>query len=144
VKASGYKGDMKDIVLVNKRGLSYEGVIDAISKATGLVPGNIGIRSIEAELLKKGEAPASGRLLEVQAIKLNGENVYVAMDSYQTLLRIMTELKEGMTLEALNIPGVSYDKLTGIFKYLPKSMPIDYGKELSTYREAIRLISTAA
>jgi hypothetical protein len=144
VRACGYRGDMRDIAFIDKRGLSYEGLVAEIARQTGVKPQNIGIRAAEAEVLKQDEKPASGRLLEVQAITINGQQVYAAMNTYQILLKLLTQLKEGIALDGINIPGVSYDAAKGVFRYLPRAIPIDYGKEIETYRRAITLIRSAA
>jgi hypothetical protein len=36
------------------------------------------------------------------------------------------------------------EKEGGVFKYLPRMIPIDYAEEIEIYRTAVRLIQTAA
>ncbi|MBU1038434.1 MAG: hypothetical protein KJ994_05225 [Candidatus Omnitrophica bacterium] len=66
------------------------------------------------------------------------------MNSYQALLGIMTQLKDGLTLEGVIIPGVSYESVKRIFRYLPRAIPIDYGREIDAYRRAVEYVRTAA
>jgi hypothetical protein len=146
VRACGYEGDMAAIRFIDKRGLSYRQLVAKIQEDTGFDAQNIGIRAAagEFELPKKEEGAIPGILLEVQPVSMNDQKVYVAMNSYQTLLKILTQLKEGATLNEINIPGVTNGIVNGAFKYLPRSVPIDYDKEIETYRNAIAIIRSAA
>ena len=145
--ACGYRGGINDIKFIAKGGRSPRELIKAIGEAAGVRPDtvNIGIRAAEGELLisKDGE-DAPGVLLEIPEITVNGYKLYAAMNSYQALLGIMTQLKDGLTLEGIIIPGVSYEPVKRIFRYLPRAIPIDYGREIDAYRRAIEYIRTAA
>ena len=80
-------------------------------------------------------------MLEVQTVEINGAKVYASMNSYQTLLRMLVSTAAEGELP----PGVTPDEnIRGIFRYLPRTLPIDYEKEIGSYIEAIRVISTAA
>jgi hypothetical protein len=140
VRATGYKGDMTKLRqrFINK-GASYETLAESIAKKEGIADANnVGILAAEGEL-KKGEKLA-GIVLEVKAIRINGRDVYVTIDAYRTLIKILTK---GITLESgVLLPGV--EKEGGVFKYLPRMIPIDYAEEIEIYRTAVRLIQTAA
>ncbi|MCM8760917.1 MAG: hypothetical protein NC933_02100, partial [Candidatus Omnitrophica bacterium] len=144
LKAAGYDGDLDAIKFINGKGLAYEDVVAEISKQSGVTAmQNIGIRAAQGEL-----GPVTikeARLLEIQKVSINGVEVVAAINSYQTLLKMVTtpaDLLEKMIADGQLPPGVSYDN--GIFKYLPKVMPIDYGRELSTYWNAIKQVRAAA
>ena len=143
MKASGYAGNMESIEFISKNGLSYAALVAEIARRTGAgeKPDNVGIRAVEGEFdfagMKEDKIP--GKLLEIQAIEMNGQKVYVAMNSYQTLLNML------LAAEGELPPGVSPDeKIRGIFRYLPRAIPIDYEKEVRSYMEAIEIIRTAA
>jgi hypothetical protein len=138
VLAAGYTGRMEDISFINKNDLTYEQLVTEVAKQTGIGQENVGIRSVSGELKLQGERVATGVLLEVESIVMNGEKVYVAINSYQALLRLLTAEGE------IEIPGVSKDDVKGIFRYLPRTVPIDYEKEIKGYIEAIMVIRTAA
>ncbi len=135
VKACGYEGDMAAIRFIDKRGLSYRELAARIAAETNLPMEKIGIRAAagELELPKNGEEAVPGVLLEVQA---KGD-IYLAMNSYQALLKILTQLKEGATLEEIKISGVEKTGRRGVFNYSPR---IDYDKDMKDYRNAIGLI----
>jgi hypothetical protein len=145
--ACGYRGGIDDIKFVAKGGRSRIGLINAIEEAAGVRPDihNIGMRAAEGELpiSKEGEE-LSGVLLEIPEITINGYKLYAAINSYQALLGIMAQLKDGLTLEGVVIPGVSYESVKRIFRYLPRVLPIDYGREIETYRRAMEYVRTAA
>jgi hypothetical protein len=42
------------------------------------------------------------------------------------------------------VPDVVDGQFKGVFRYLPRAVPIDYSEELRVYREAMELIRTAA
>ena len=145
--ACGYRGGINDIKFIAKAGRSRGELMRAIGEVAGIRPdtANIGIRAAEGELLtsKDGE-DASGVLLEIPEITVNGYKLYAAINSYQALLGIMTQLKDGLTLEGVIIPGVSYESVKRIFRYLPRAIPIDYGREIDAYRRAVEYVRTAA
>ncbi len=145
--ACGYKGGINDIKFIAKSGRSRRELVRAIGEVAGVRPDtvNIGIRAAEGELLisKDGE-DVPGVLLEIPEITVNGYRLYPAMNSYQALLGIMTQLKDGLTLEGVIVPGVSYESVKRIFRYLPRAIPIDYGREIEAYRRAIEYVRTAA
>ena len=129
VLASGYLGDMNGIKFIHKT--------DAVNELAGSE--NVGIRATEGEFGLTEEAiRMKGKLLEIQAINMNDQKVYVAMNSYQALLKMM------IAPEGELPPGVSKDEVRGIFKFLPRTVPIDYDKEVRAYIEAIAVIRTAA
>lgn len=135
VETCGYEGDMAAIRFIDKRGLSYKDLIARISAETNLPTEKIGIRAAagELELPENVRETVPGVLLEVQA---RGD-IYVAMNSYQALLKILTQLKEGDTLEEIKISGVDKTSRRGVFNYSPR---IDYDKDMKAYRNAIGLI----
>ncbi|MFA5499444.1 MAG: PEP/pyruvate-binding domain-containing protein [Candidatus Omnitrophota bacterium] len=138
VLAAGYTGRMEDIAFINKGSLTYEQLAAEVAKQAGIGQENVGIRSVSGELKLEGDKVTTGVLLEVEPITMNGERVYVAINSYQALLRLLTAEGE------IEIPGVSKDDVKGIFRYLPRTVPIDYEKEIKGYIEAIAVIRTAA
>ena len=144
VAASGYKGDIDKMHFIDKSALSYEELVGKIAAETGVSPANIGIRAGAGELLTAGEKPVIGRLLEIQSITIKGKEMYAAVNSYQALLKILTNITDGLAVKDMTIPGVSYDSARGIFRYLPKVLPIDYGEEIEVYRNAVRIIASAA
>ncbi|MDP3790578.1 MAG: putative PEP-binding protein [Candidatus Omnitrophota bacterium] len=138
VKACGYRGNIDDLRFIDKRGKKYEHIVAEIAAfQTGLKAESIGIRAAAGEFAD--EKVAKSKLLEIQPIDMNGQEMYPAMNSYQVLLKIVL----AGTGEII-IPGVSKDDVRGIFKYLPRAIPIDYEKEIRSYIEAIEIIRTAA
>jgi hypothetical protein len=149
ISACGYTGNLDNIIFANKNDHpSYDSLVRAIQekarvagKAVSL--DKIGIRAADQEVYteeRDGKTAPIGKLLAVQPFELpNGEKMYVTINTYQMLLGIV----EGMTLEALGIPGLAQDA-KGIFRYLPRSAPIDYEKEIGTYKRAIEVVATAA
>jgi len=142
-KAAGYAGPSNMVDFIDKRDYaSYDelkaAIIARASKALGreIREANIGIRAAAGELLKKGEKPGAEKFLEVQDVEMNGTKVLGAMGSYQVLINMVL----GKELP----PEVIPDSVRGVFKYLPRALPIDYGREIETYRNAILLISAAA
>lgn len=145
--ACGYRGGINDIKFIAKAGRSHVELTSAIAEAAGVRnnANNIGIRAAEGELqISKDGEDVPCVLLEIPEITVNGYKLYAAMNSYQALLGIMTQLKDGMALEGVIIPGVSYGSVKGIFRYLPRVIPIDYGREIEAYRRAIEYVRTAA
>ena len=159
IRAAGYPEElMRDIVFVNKlengQPLAYERLIEKISleiKAKGLEVArcDIGIRATASDrLLGRDGKTGSERYLEVMALNMDGTEIVLAMNSYQALLKMLNRLPKDLpqgtlTLDGFGIPGVVCDR-NGIFRYLPPSLPIDYAKELVTYKRAIELLSSAA
>jgi hypothetical protein len=141
--ASGYEGDFTDIVFVNKMSKTKDEMVAEIGSRTGITnPDNIGIRYVNKEL---GDSSSkSGRMLEVQAMTVSGRNVLVTVNTYEALLRILKQWDGTLAgLESV-LPGAKYDETGRVFIYLPKTLPIDYGQEIDTYRNAVILLSTAA
>ena len=64
------------------------------------------------------------------------------------MLKIASEMHKGKTLaQALNdmrLPDIVYDTLRGVLKYMPRIIPIDYTKEMEIYKDAVKVISSAA
>jgi hypothetical protein len=147
VKASGYEGNIDNIKFVDKGGLSYEDIVRAIAARTGVTTeNNIGIACAKDELgavtIVTGE-----KLLEMKEMDIGGVKVVASINYYQTLLQMVTtpeELLNKMIADGQLPPGVTYDSAKRIFMYLPKAMPINYGREIETYRNAIYAIRTAA
>jgi hypothetical protein len=144
VKASGYRGDMSAIRFVAQGG-SCEDIVGAVmAQDPGVKASNVGIRAAEGELRKRSVA---GILLEVPTVKSGGDEICIALNSYQTLLRILAGYSRGLfTAEEMNIPGVKDGEIRGIgiFRYLPPVTPQDYNEEIRTYRDAMMLIRRAA
>ncbi len=146
--ASGYAGSLDKIKFIN---YTKEDVIGTINKIPGLTSAqNIGIRMAEREIdnliAENGE-----KILEISHAKINGVDVVAAIDSYQTLLKMLTMTPQDYSrmIDAIASgklpPGiVGYDSIRRVFMYLPKALPIDYGREIEAYRNAIKLISSAA
>ncbi|MFH1594729.1 MAG: hypothetical protein ABID09_08560, partial [Candidatus Omnitrophota bacterium] len=149
LRASGYEGNIDNIKFVDKRGLSYEDVVAAITAKTGVKAGNdIGIACAKDELGAVTATAIKGeKLLEMKEINMGGVKVVASINYYQTLLQMVTtpgDLLDKMIADGQLPPGVTYDSVKRIFTYLPKAMPINYGREIETYRNAIRAIRTAA
>jgi len=138
VVAAGYKGRLEDIAFINKKDLTYEELIAQVARQTGIAQENVGIRSVQGELKLSADKVTLGTLLEIESIEINGQQVYMAMNSYQALLRILVAEGE------FEIPGVTKDDISGKYIFLPRTVPIDYDKEVRTYIEAITMIRTAA
>ncbi|MCX5666365.1 MAG: hypothetical protein NT036_04895 [Candidatus Omnitrophica bacterium] len=138
VVAAGYKGRLEDIAFINKKDLTYEELIAQVARQTGIAQENVGIRSVQGELKLSADKVTLGTLLEIESIEINGQQVYMAMNSYQALLRILVAEGE------FEIPGVAKDDVSGKYIFLPRTVPIDYDKEVRTYIEAITMIRTAA
>ncbi|MFA6320649.1 MAG: histidine phosphatase family protein [Candidatus Omnitrophota bacterium] len=143
LSASGYKGSLNDIVYVNRHDKSFDGVINEIQTKTGT--DNIGIRPAEGEFKDLNSARA--KILEVQTITIKGKRVLLTMNTYEALLKILksegTNAEISLALEGW-LPGVVYDQERNIFKYLPRTVPVNYGEEMETYRNAVLLLSSAA
>ncbi|MDD3906313.1 MAG: HEAT repeat domain-containing protein [Candidatus Omnitrophica bacterium] len=141
---SGYNGNFDNIRFVSKTGKTYEEIIKEVkSKAPNAV--NIGIRTAKGEF--KDIDSSLAVTLEIQPITINGRNILMTMDTYEVLLKIL-KLTEGAPIESVALdsilPGVIFDSRTGMFRYLPKTLPINYGEELETYRAAILVLAAAA
>ena len=144
VRAAGY--DDSKITFINKNDFAtLEDIAQRIAELSGTNVENVGIRTVAGELpAAKTKGTGAAKVLEIQKMTVNGKEIYVAMNTYQILLTILTQVKEGETLEGKLPPGVSYDDVKGVFKYLPRAVPIDYAREVETYRNAVAYIRTAA
>jgi hypothetical protein len=141
--ASGYTGDFTDIVFVNKAAKTKDEIVAEISSKTGITNlDNIGIRYANKEL--GTSSVKSGRMLEVQAMTISGREVLITVNTYEALLRILKQWDGTLTGLQSVLPGAKYDEIGRVFIYLPKTLPIDYGEEIESYRNAALLISTAA
>jgi hypothetical protein len=143
VRAAGYTGDMDKILFINKKQFTYEDIVNKIAMETGIGTNNkqyVGIRAIKDELRFAEQEVDKGVLLEIQPINMNGQDIYVTINSYQTLLNMVLQL----TAEGQLPPGVLPKDERGIFRYLPRTVPIDYEKEIRSYIEAVEVIRTAA
>jgi phosphoenolpyruvate-protein kinase (PTS system EI component) len=140
LKDTGYLGNVEDadrIRFINKNDYKdYDGLVAAV-RGKNAADTKVGIVGTENELNLRGNMPETCKLLEVQPIVMNNREVYVTIDSVQILLRMMLEGE-------IEIPGLTKDETGRIFRYLPRTVPIDYEKEIRTYIEAIELIRTAA
>jgi hypothetical protein len=135
--AAGYKGKMENVELIHKD-KDYETLVNAIA-GKELSADNVGVIAAEGELKIAGKATNKipGTLLQIQPIEINGQTVYYAANSVQILLKMM--------LEGELPPDVTKDeRIAGLYRYLPRTMPIDYEKEVRNYIEAIAVIRTAA
>ena len=146
LRASGYRGNPDSIVYVDKAGKSYESVMRDIyseTRKSGVV--EIGIRSASGEF--KDIDPMLGKMLEVQELTIDGRKILLTMNTYEALLNIV---KSNGTNEDISValkdklPGIVYDATRKVFIYLPRTLPINYGEEIETYRNAILLLSSAA
>jgi hypothetical protein len=144
IRASGYIGSRAMVEFINKHDYESYNALKAaiIAKANGrkgasaITEANIGIRAAKDELLRKGEKTGAETFLEIQEVEMNGTKVLGAMGSYQVLINMVLG-KEPPSI-------VRKDDVTGVFKYLPRMLPIDYGEEIATYRAAVLLLSAAA
>jgi hypothetical protein len=152
MRVSGYEGDLNEIKFINKKAaddtdLTYDEIIAAIKFSTGItVSGNIGIAYAEGELNITTAGERREKLFEMREIETGGVKVVASLNYYQTLLRMITtpeDLLNRMIVDKKLPPGVVYDDARRVFIYMPKALPIDYGKEIETYRNAINLIRTA-
>ncbi|MFA4982501.1 MAG: hypothetical protein WC592_08570, partial [Candidatus Omnitrophota bacterium] len=78
--------------------------------------------------------------------EINGIKTIITLNSHQALYRILQSLVKGVTLDK-NMklpPGASYDPITRRITFMPPIVPIDYGTEMDTYRNAVLLLSTSA
>jgi len=160
LKTTGYSQEVigrafSSIVFINKfddngARRSYADILAEIKSevfakfGTTIPVDNIGIRAIEKELLDDNQVTAAGKLLEIKPVKVNGVETYVSMNTYQVLLRVVTKMKDGMSLDALNIPGLSIDKKNGRIIFTSPIVPYDYNKEIGAYRDAVILLAAAA
>lgn len=145
--AGGYEGSLDKIRFIN---YTKEDVIGTINKIPGLTSAqNIGVRMAAGEIYLTAEN--GEKILEVSYARINGVDVVAAIDSYQTLLKMLTMTPQDYSRMMDSIasgklpPGiVGYDSIRRVFMYLPKALPIDYGREIEAYRNAVKLISSAA
>lgn len=149
ISARGYKGELSSIRFIDKRGLSYKDIVKKMQDETGMKECDIGVRAVEGELglpEEDKETSLPGTLLEASRILMNGREIYAAFNSYQTLLEIMSRREGGkaMAADILNIPAVTDGPLNGLYKYLPRTIPLDYEKEISSHINAIEVIRAAA
>jgi hypothetical protein len=144
VVACGYTGSMENIRFVRTAGRSFGDIAgDIIKDVPGAGMESIGIRAIAGEIKKS--AQESGVLLEIPQMTVNGRSICPVIHTYRILLEIMTALGPGsVAAEGLIIPGVHYDSVKKAFMYMPKSVPIDYDKDVEAYRSAVMLLSSAA
>jgi guanylate kinase/isopentenyldiphosphate isomerase len=146
VRASGYEGDLDSIVYINNSGKNYKEIINEISAKTGpMGVAEIGIRPVEGEFVDID--PALGKVLEVQTLTVNGKKILLTMNTYAALLNILKSKGTNEEIEAAlegKLPGILELDRNGIFRFLPKTLPIDYGEEIETYNAAILLLSAAA
>jgi phosphoglycolate phosphatase len=142
--AAGFRGDMEKIVFVDmKEYPTYESLNAEIQKKTGILSANIGIRATAADRIGR---PASKEVLELKVLEIapvtiNNKDYYVAINTYQAILRFVTGFDKGIGFESV-IPGLSAKD--GILVYLPRSIPIDYDREIDAYRRAIEILLMAA
>lgn len=131
---------LQKVRFIDGKGLSCGEIVGQIEKETGLAASNIGIAAIEGEIGRKPED--QGLLLEVGAVEIGGKKFYATMNSMQALLNVIANFN-GTTLDS-KVPDVEDGQIKGVFRYLPRAVPIDYSKEIETYRTAMELIRTAA
>ncbi|MDD5436321.1 MAG: VWA domain-containing protein, partial [Candidatus Omnitrophica bacterium] len=138
--AAGSRIDNPQMIkFINKNDYSsYDEMMRFIENQERVGRENMGVRAAKGELLKPGERPGAEKFLEIQEIEMNDIKVYAAINSYQALLEMLTAQDGKLP------PGVWYEKGEEIFKYLPRSLPINYGREIEAYRRAALLISAAA
>jgi hypothetical protein len=138
------KGDTKNVEFIDMSGRTYSGIVTELQARHGIAPTSIGIRATEKDGLSARTAAEKvpGVVLEVQPIE--GTDIYAAIDSYRMLLKAMAQAGEGIALDSIALPGLELDKMRGIFRYLPKTLPIDYSEEISRYQTAVKLIQAAA
>jgi hypothetical protein len=141
--ASGYNGSLNDIAYVNRHDRAFDDVVQEIKTKTGAV--NVGIRPAAGEF--RDLNPETAKVLEVQSVTIKGKKVLLTMNTYEVLLKILksegTSEEISLTMEGW-LSGVIYDKERHVFKYLPKTVPINYGEEIETYKNAMLLLSSAA
>jgi hypothetical protein len=152
LESMGYSGDViKKIRFINGADASglkprYSDIRDRIIEtvrsedSVEIAPSAVGLGVIENEIRRA--APDEGVLLEVGQTEIDGRPFYASMNIVPTLLRVMAQY--GTDTGRVEVPNVTFDALRGIFRYLPRALPIDYGRELRIYREAMKLIRTAA
>jgi hypothetical protein len=137
--------DIKDIEFVDGRDsrgkmLKHDDLISTIQeKFAGVKEQYIGIRAAEEEMGSQDKA-TKGRLLLVRRAIVGGRNVLLAMNSEKVLLNLIFT---GSNAGELRVPGLSYDETRKVFFFAP-IVPIDYGREIEVYRNAILLLSSAA
>ncbi|MFA6141912.1 MAG: glycosyltransferase [Candidatus Omnitrophota bacterium] len=104
---------------------------------------DIGIRANDNELMNAGQGPVLGKFIEIKPVTINGEQVYVSINTYEITLEVVTKLKGTMTLEGLAIPGLKIDE-RGRIVFTSPIVPYDYNKEIGAYRDAMILLAAAA
>jgi phosphoenolpyruvate-protein kinase (PTS system EI component) len=136
IEDSGYTGKADDVKFIhNKDVANREALVNMVAEWSGLKAENIGVIALKGDINLSGKTP--GILLEVQPNTIDGRQVYCTINSVQVLLQIM--------LEGKLPPGVTEDSvIKGLFKYLPRTVPIDYDKEVRAYIEAMTIIRSAA
>ncbi|MDD5136713.1 MAG: hypothetical protein PHN63_05140, partial [Candidatus Omnitrophica bacterium] len=135
---------LKDILFIEKRGKDFGSIADEIYQKTGIR--NIGLRQTKGEF--ENIDPWRGiKVLEVQEMDINGRSVLLTMHTYEAILRILnSEGSNEAIAKALEgvLPGIAYDSSLKAFKYLPRTLPINYGEEIDAYRNAMLVLSAAA
>lgn len=144
LQATGFIGDPSSITLVNMNDYkTYEDLVGRISAVTGAKAGSIGIRStvVDGIVRRSKEEVFEAKIIEIAPLPINNEDYYVTIDTYQALLKLVTDFSSGMVLDSI-LPGLI--QKDGIIKYLPRSVPIDYYKELDMYKKAVDILRQAA
>jgi len=125
----------------NDRGeeMDYAELISNITAISGLDVGHadrIGIMTAEGEKISPpGYMLGKERFFVVRYVSVNGGRVLGTIGAYNTLL--------GMVTNGQIPPTVTQNK-NGWFTYIPRAVPIDYGREITEYSTAMRLLSSAA
>jgi len=133
---------LSKMAFIDARGLTYAQVVGQISSDTGLDADNIGIAATADELTK---TPSDkGILLQVDKVTRGGRAFYATLNTIPTLLNVLSQFND-RTLRLDNpVPDVIDGTVRGLFRYLPRIVPADYDSELRMFREAVKLIRSAA
>ena len=134
--AIGYDGDPEMVELICGGGGSSAAVIGAISERSGARAEKIGLRAAQGEF--KDMDSSGAKVLEIQYVKMNCMQTLAAINSYQVLLSLVLgiQLPSGLVSEDAVIKG--------LFRYMPRLLPLHYAEEIETYRNVVKVIKSAA
>jgi hypothetical protein len=140
LRSCGYdEQTISKITLIKGTGLSHEQLVGLVHAQPGIgASAMVGIAAAEGEFARTSDDPSV--LLEVAPAEIQGQKIYATMNTIQTLLNVLAQAGT----DTINVPDVTFDAVRKIFRYIPRAIPIDYTKEVQTFRNAVKFIRTAA
>jgi hypothetical protein len=127
---------------VRTRRALEDAIRDGISRSRGIdvAAGRIAIRSIKGEIRADAAAQTAvdSKLLEIEESVVNGRRFPVMANTYRFALGIAT-----MTIDGNLPPGMTRDE-KGRYLYCPPMVPLGWAEEIAAYRDAMKLLTTAA